>query len=82
MQVKIKVFVTKSIVTSFTLTLSLLKLKYGGDYQVKVLFAFFSLSLKFERTVLFWEFNISEKKIIYFDMLSFSKLKAIVLKKQ
>lgn len=41
MQVKIKVFLTKSIVTSFTLTLNLLKLKYGGDYQVKVLFALF-----------------------------------------
>lgn len=41
MQVKTKVFLTKSIVTSFTLTLSLLKLKYGGDYQVRVLFAFY-----------------------------------------
>lgn len=41
MQVKIKVFVTKSIVTSFTLTLSFMKLKYGGGYQVSfVLFLF------------------------------------------
>ena len=41
MQVKIKVFLTKSTVTSFTLTQLAETIKYGGDYQVEVLFAFF-----------------------------------------
>ena len=84
MWIKIKIFLKKRIVTSFALTLNLPKLKYGWLPSRSFVCSFSLWDLSLREHLFFYSGSLIDQKrgkSYSFVIVSFSKLKATVLKK-